>query len=105
MEWLAKANAPATDELGEDLDRLPTMGCTYFQWEGQPVSLICFKTGDKQVIHLFVTPHGLDQPSNLAQHEGRKLLHNRETLSWHDNKNAYVLVAHDKGQILGRAGV
>jgi len=39
---------------GDALAKMPTAGCKTFRWNGQWVSLTCFKLPNGELLHLFV---------------------------------------------------
>jgi len=53
--WLAEHGAPRDFVLPAGMRHMPTMGCTTFEMDGHPVSLICFKMPSGQLAHLFMT--------------------------------------------------
>ena len=98
LAWLDSAGAPSTDRLDQGLARLQSMGCKVLERNGREISLICFKTGDNKLLHLFITRmEGLD-PDDVDACCGRHDHAQRETLTWHDSDQAYFLVAHDVAQ-------
>lgn len=55
QEWLRERNAPAPEALPAALRSLPALGCKTIDSEGHAVSIICFKMGANESIHLVVT--------------------------------------------------
>jgi len=55
MVWLRAHHAPAARSLPQSLDKLQSLGCKTFSWNGIPVSVICFLRPDHAMIHLVMT--------------------------------------------------
>ncbi len=79
--------------LGED-----TMGCAYLDGPNGKVSVICFNS-DEGTVHLFVTTSASVKLKGVASPE-KALVNERKAIKWHDEENAYLLIAHDKEQNL-----
>jgi hypothetical protein len=65
LGWLRANHAPAAQKLPDNLDKLSSLGCKTFSWNGVPVSVICFMRPDGGLIHLVMT--------NAPVHSGRVL--------------------------------
>jgi hypothetical protein len=97
-QWLVSHKAPEDFILPAKLNGRPSVGCRVFEWNGQKVSLICFKLDNKKVAHLFVidrsaitkTPLG-DTPEFQTTGNGIP------TASWSDARLIYI-VAMDQGE-------
>lgn len=50
QQHLASTGMPNPDRIPKELERLPTIGCVSFDYEGTKLSMICFRNG--QVYHL-----------------------------------------------------
>jgi hypothetical protein len=50
--WLLANHAPAVQKLPPNLEKLESLGCKTFSWNGTPVSVICFVRPDGGLIHL-----------------------------------------------------
>jgi hypothetical protein len=50
--WLSANHAPAVQKLPPNLEKLESLGCKTFSWNGTPVSVICFVRPDGGLIHL-----------------------------------------------------
>ncbi|MEM1057651.1 MAG: hypothetical protein AAGK14_00240 [Verrucomicrobiota bacterium] len=66
--WLARHGAPSGFGLPPAMEGQPSMGCTVFEMDGHPVSLVCFKM-DGDLVHVFglrrdavENPPPLDKP-------------------------------------------
>jgi len=99
MSWLDKSGAPADIDLDDRFQALESMGCKIFDWDGRPVSLICFRV-DEDMVHLFVTDASRLSSVGSAQAPGFGQISGRDTMCWRTNDHAFVLVAHKQGQEL-----
>src|SRR5262249_39784079 len=52
--WLRANQAPAAQRLPNNLERLSSLGCKTFSWNGGRVSVICFRRPDGGLIHLVI---------------------------------------------------
>jgi hypothetical protein len=52
--WLVDHHAPSDFVVPAGINESPSVGCREFNWKGQRVSLICFKTDKLGTVHLFV---------------------------------------------------
>lgn len=90
-EFLANRGAPADYHLSPPLQKLPGVGCAFLKWQNQPVSLICFRLGEQDLVWLFVTPQSTVQdppPSTNPQYQTvGKLM----TASWTEQGKTYLL--------------
>ena len=55
LAWLRANHAPAAERLPSNLEKLESLGCKTFSWNGIPVSVICFMRPDGGLIHLVAT--------------------------------------------------
>jgi len=55
LAWLRVNDAPAAQTLPQELEKLESLGCKTFSWNGIPVSVICFTRPDGGLIHLVAT--------------------------------------------------
>ncbi len=55
VAWLSANHAPAPQKLPPNLERLESLGCKTFSWNGTPVSVICFTRPGGGLIHLVFT--------------------------------------------------
>lgn len=105
LTWLREHDAPIGEDIDERLADVPTMGCKIYDFQGRQVSLICFQSEDHGMVHLFVTNTSGFNPDEVDKCcEEAKALSNRNTVSWHDEENAYILIAHDADQELAEFG-
>jgi hypothetical protein len=54
QEYLSERNAPCIPSLPGSLLDLPTAGCKTLQWNGQQLSLTCFRLPSGELLHVFV---------------------------------------------------
>jgi hypothetical protein len=97
--FLKENSAPDDYLLSDGLKTAAAVGCVVSTWQGNPVSMICFKTGrpmppgDQSDLWLFVT--GRKTVSN-APASGIPVfarVNKATTASWSDDHNTYVLAA------------
>jgi hypothetical protein len=102
LAHLREKGAPSTGKVSPRLAGLATMGCkVYSDPDGRDISLICFTTREEGMVHLFITRlEGLD-PADVTGCCGTHPYAGRDTLTWHDEEHAFILVAHDQDQSLG----
>jgi hypothetical protein len=62
QSFLASSQAPSPQSIPECLDKMPTIGCVTFEYEGAQLSMICFKGGE--VYHL-ITADKKNYPGHL----------------------------------------
>jgi hypothetical protein len=55
VSWLHSNHAPAVQKLPPTLEKLESVGCKTFSWNGTPISVICFMRPDGGLIHLVAT--------------------------------------------------
>jgi hypothetical protein len=91
MSWLRANDAPAIQTLPYNLDKLESVGCKTFSWNGAPVSVICFMRLDRGLIHLVATRGSVTRISasnldvNFVQH-GKWA-----TATWREGDKVYML--------------
>jgi len=92
LVWLRANHAPAAQTLPQNLNKLQSLGCKTFSWNGMPVSVICFMRPDGGLIHLITMNTSAESdrefnPQPRVVHEGRWA-----TATWHEGKMTYMLV-------------
>lgn len=95
-DWVSDHAGPAFGSLPEKMNALTGIGCTVIEWDGQKVSLFCFRsTGSGNVAHLFVIAReafrNLPLDSALRKPE---VCCGLESVAWDDESRVYLLVAH-----------
>ena len=78
IKWLTAQDSPVCSTIPEALMNSPSMGCKVLEWGGQKVSMICFQTKDKEVVHLFITSN----PLATETVEAREEVDGRECSCW-----------------------
>ncbi len=91
VAWLHANRASAAQKLPQNLERLESLGCKTFFWQGQPVSVICFQRTDGGLIHLVMT--NASAPFNQAGKSETKFVRqgNWATATWRDGTTVYML--------------
>jgi hypothetical protein len=106
--FLRQKNAPADYTLPAGLEAADVAGCVVSSWQGNPVSMICFKSGrplppgDESDLWLFVT----DRKSvSHAPPPGPPVIarvNKAVTASWSDDTHCYLLAAVADEAFLGK---
>jgi len=95
IAWLRTQSAPAPTEIPAKLSARTTYGCKTWQWNGQRISLMCFKAGEKGGVHLFTT----DRASlTKAPPEGTPAFDrhgNWFVASWSKDRHSYMLAGEE----------
>jgi hypothetical protein len=91
VSWLHSKRAPAAQTLPPNLEKLESLGCKTFSWNGTPVSLICFVRPDGGLIHFVATA-----ATSASDHIGkvkRTLLRQGKwtTATWREGDRIYML--------------
>jgi hypothetical protein len=91
VDWLRAKHAPAAQKLPDSLDKLSSLGCKTFSWNGVPVSVICFMRPDGGLIHL-VTTNGPAQSGRVLKGEAQLVQHGEwATATWREGNKVYML--------------
>jgi hypothetical protein len=91
LAWLRANHAPAAQTLPQNLDKLESVGCKTFSWNGIPISVICFKRQDGGLIHL-VTTSASAAPDRVISDEAEFLQQGRwATATWREGEVVYML--------------
>ncbi len=90
VTWLRANNAPAAQKLPDNLEKMSSLGCKTFSWNGIPVSVICFARPDGALIH-FVTAHASASARGLRT--APEFAQRREwaTATWREGDMIYML--------------
>jgi hypothetical protein len=64
--YLVDMNAPCIPSLPGSLLDLPTAGCKTMQWNGQQISLTCFRLPSGELLHVFVIDEKAFQSINVG---------------------------------------
>ena len=87
VAWLRANHAPAAQTLPQSLDKLQSLGCKTFSWNGTAVSVICFMRPDGGLIHLITmnTPAASGRTPRLVQRD------HWATATWREGDMTYML--------------
>lgn len=88
--YLENHGSPADYQVPAGLERLQLTGAASLRWRSNPVSMVCFDRGNKQMVFLFVTPRTALKDPPPAQPVEKKISQ-FETLSWSSGDKCYVL--------------
>ena len=66
QEYLEEMQAPCIHSLPASLLALPTAGCKTLRWNGQALSLICFRLPSGELLHLFVIAEKALRPIDIG---------------------------------------
>ncbi len=91
VTWLRANDAPAAQKLPDNLDKLSSLGCKTFSWNGIPVSVICFARPDGGLIHLVMRTS--PAASDRIREAEVKLIQRGEwaTATWCEGEMIYML--------------
>jgi hypothetical protein len=89
-QFLASRGAPADYDLTRGLEQLQLTGGGRLIWRSNPVTMVCFDRGDKQMLFLFVMKRsGVKDPPPKTPRLTR--VHQMMTASWTRGDHSYVL--------------
>lgn len=96
---LAGRGAPANYEVPKGLARLQLTGGAALTWRANPVSMVCFDRGDKQMVFLFVMKRSAlkDPPPEKPLVAKIDAL---TTVSWTSGDQAYLLAGPEEANFL-----
>ncbi|HWV98696.1 MAG TPA: hypothetical protein VNZ64_03280 [Candidatus Acidoferrum sp.] len=96
---LAGRGAPADYEVPNGLARLQLTGGAALTWRANPVSMVCFDRGDKQMVFLFVMKRAaLKDPPPAKPLIGR--IDALTTVSWTTGDRTYLLAGPQEADFL-----
>jgi hypothetical protein len=91
VAWLRANHAPTAQTLPQNLDRLESLGCKTFSWNGIPISVICFKRQDGGLIHL-VTANASGARDRALKGKAEFLQQGHwATATWREGEVVYML--------------
>ena len=98
-QFLARRGAPSDYVLPNELQKLSLTGGGCLHWRDNPVSMVCFDRGDKQMLFLFVINRAAlhDAPSASPQVIKVSKL---QTESWSEGDKTYVLARPEDSAVL-----
>ena len=94
-QFMASRGAPADYHVTRGLERLQLTGGGRLTWRSNPVAMVCFDRGDKQMLFLFVMKRSAvkDPPPETPQlTKVRQML----AASWTRGDNTYVLAGPEE---------
>jgi len=98
-QFMAARGAPADYHLTPGLQRLQLTGGGLLTWRSNPVAMVCFDRGDKQMLFLFVMKRSAvkDPPPETPRvAKVREML----TASWTHGDDTYVLAGPEESNFL-----
>lgn len=95
--WLRQRELPIYAVTPASIREFRALGCKQIAWQGGGVSLLCFRNGKGEVVHLFVASSG-----SLGEEGGLELgrlqrMRGLETLGWRDESKVYLFVGSKPG--------
>ena len=97
-QWLGRHSAPEDFIVPAKLNGKSSVGCRVFAWNGQKVSLVCFKLENKKVAHLFVMDRSaLTKLPGGGAVQFQTTRNGIATASWSDARRIYI-VAMEQGE-------
>jgi hypothetical protein len=91
IAWLRANHAPAAQKLPPNLEKLESLGCKRFSWNGVPVSVICFMRADGGLIHLVTTNASPSVDRTLNRQAKFVRLGEWATATWREGDKVYML--------------
>jgi hypothetical protein len=94
-QFMAQHEAPADYDVPQGLERLQLTGGGRLTWRSNPVAMVCFDRGDKQMLFLFVMKRSAVKdppPATPRIAEVSQML----TVSWTKGDNTYVLAGPEE---------
>jgi hypothetical protein len=98
-QFMASHGAPADYDVARGLEHLQLTGGGRLTWRSNPVTMVCFDRGDKQMLFLFVMKRSAvkDPPPKAPQlSKVRQML----AASWTEGDNTYVLAGPEEADFL-----
>jgi hypothetical protein len=94
-QFMASRGAPADYDVTPGLEHLQLTGGGQLTWRSNPVTMVCFDRGDKQMLFLFVMKRSAvkDPPPETPQ---LAMVHQMVTASWTRGDNTYVLAGPEE---------
>jgi hypothetical protein len=89
--FLANNQAPADYVLPASITRQRLLGCATLSWDGNPVSLLCFRHQSGSELWLFVTHRGELKGGPRSLKPVFAQANQMNTASWLDNGSLYLL--------------
>ena len=98
--WLDRAGAPPSVFIPPGLEALEPVGCRVLSFRGHKVTLICFRRGGPQLVHLIVMDDAT--LSGLPKDGGKTFTQEGEwmTAAWREGERSYLLAAQGDRPLL-----
>ena len=98
-QFMASRGAPADYDLARGLEHLRLTGGGRLTWRSNPVAMVCFDRGDKQMLFLFVMKRSAvkDPPPETPQLSKVRQMF---TASWTHGENTYVLAGPEEADFV-----
>jgi hypothetical protein len=98
-QFMASRGAPADYDVARGLEHLQLTGGGRLTWRSNPVTMVCFDRGDKQMLFLFVLKRSAvkDPPPATPQ---LARVNQMLTASWTHGDNTYVLAGPEEADFL-----
>ena len=94
-QFMASRGAPADYDLTRGLEQLQLTGGGRLTWRSNPVTMVCFDRGDKQMLFLFVMKRSaVKDPPPITPQLAK--VHQMVTVSWAHGDNTYVLAGPEE---------
>jgi hypothetical protein len=91
LAWLRANHAPAARTLPQNLNKLASVGCKTFSWNGRPVSVICFMRPDGGLIHLVTMRTSAESDRELKRQSKIMQQDHWATATWREGEMTYML--------------
>jgi hypothetical protein len=92
--WLQERSCPAPESLPSGLSKLGLFGCSTMKWNGNKMSIVCFKFGAGKEVHL-VSIDASNVPDELTEIPKWDKVAGFTTAQWKEGNTAFMLMAHD----------
>lgn len=91
VAWLRANHAPAAQTLPQELEKLESLGCKTFSWNGTPVSVICFVRPDGGLIHLVMMNTSAESDREVKRQARVVQQGHWATATWREGEMTYML--------------
>ena len=98
-QFMASRGAPADYDVAPGLEKLQLTGGGRLTWRSNPVAMVCFDRGDKQMLFLFVLKRSAVKDPPPATPQLAKV-NQMLTASWTHGDNTYVLAGPEDADFL-----
>jgi len=100
-QFIAQQGAPADYDVTRGLEKLALTGGGLLHWRNNPVTMVCFDRGDKQMLFLFVLKKAAvkDPPPETPR---LARVTNLLALSWSRGDNTYLLAGPPEAEFVSK---